>query len=69
MEKIPLISVIMSVYNAEKYLHDAIDSVLNQTFSDFEFLIIEDCSTDNSLQILEEYNRKDDRIIIIRKKD
>lgn len=67
MEKRPLISVIMSVYNAENYLRDAIDSILNQTFSDFEFIIIEDCSTDKSLHILEEYEKKDSRIILIKK--
>ncbi len=50
----------MSVYNAEKYLRDAIESILNQTFIDFEFLIINDCSTDNSKNIILSY--KDIRI-------
>ncbi len=50
----------MSVYNAEKYLQDAIESILNQTFTDFEFLIINDCSTDNSKNIIFSY--KDSRI-------
>ena len=62
-----LISVIMSVYNGEKYLVQAIDSILNQTYQNFEFIIIEDCSTDNSLDILEEYAKKDSRIKIIKK--
>ena len=47
----PLVSVIMSVYNAEKFLHSAIESITNQTFTDFEFIIIEDCSTDKTLEI------------------
>lgn len=63
----PYISIVMSVYNAEKYLSQAVDSVLNQSFSDFEFIIIEDCSSDNSLQILKEYEKKDSRIKLIQK--
>ena len=53
-----MISVIMSVYNAEKYLDLAIESILNQSFRNFEFIIIEDCSTDNSLEILKNYAEK-----------
>lgn len=56
----PRLSVIMPVYNAEKYLREAIDSILNQTFSDFEFLIFNDGSTDNSSEIIKSI--KDDRI-------
>jgi len=52
----------MSVYNDEIYLNEAIDSILNQTFQDFEFLIINDGSTDNTGKILESYN--DPRIIV-----
>ena len=62
-----LISVIMSVYNGEKYLVQAIESILNQTYQNFEFIIIDDCSTDNSIEILEEYAKKDSRIKIIKK--
>lgn len=61
------VSVVMSVYNAEKYLKKAVDSILNQTFYDFEFIIIEDGSTDTSLQILEKFAEKDPRIVLIRK--
>ena len=46
----------MAAYNAESFLRDAVDSVLNQTFSDFEFLIFEDCSIDRTLEILQSYN-------------
>ena len=58
----PKISVIMPVYNTEKYVWEAIESVLNQSFSDFEFIIIDDSSTDWSYEICEEYSVKDKRI-------
>lgn len=61
----PTVSVIMSVYNAESYLHSAVKSILNQTFTDFEFIIIEDCSTDNSKNILLELAKEDERIQLI----
>lgn len=54
----------MSVYNGEQYLSQAIESILNQTFTDFEFLIINDGSTDSSHEILKEYSQKDRRIRI-----
>jgi len=60
---IPDVSVIMTVYNGEKYLAEAIESVLNQSFIEFEFIIVNDCSTDASLSIIESY--QDNRIIII----
>lgn len=63
----PLVSVIMSVYNGEKYLVQAIDSILNQTYKNFEFIIIDDCSIDNSSHILQEYAQKNSRIKIIKK--
>ncbi len=53
-----MISVIMSVYNAEKYLRDAVDSILNQTYKSFEFIIVNDCSKDNTWAILKEYEKK-----------
>ncbi len=59
----PAVSVIMSVYNGEAYLREAIDSILNQTFTDFEFLIIDDTSTDGSAEITKSYN--DDRIKLV----
>ena len=66
MITVPLISVIMSCYNDERYVRQAIESILNQTFSDFEFIIIDDCSTDNTLKIIERYVAIDDRIILIK---
>lgn len=56
----PLVTVLMTVYNGEKCLAYSIESVLNQTFKDFEFLIINDASTDKSLSVIESY--KDERI-------
>lgn len=65
MDQIPLISVCMPVYNADRYLATAIDSILNQTFTDFEFLIVDDGSSDRSLQILKQYAETDPRIHLI----
>ena len=59
----PKVSVIMSVYNGEKYLREAIESILNQTFTDFEFIIVDDGSIDNSLEMIKSYD--DERIKII----
>ncbi len=55
-ETTPKVSVIMGVYNGEKYLSSAVESILNQTFKDFEFIIINDGSTDNTKKILESYS-------------
>jgi len=60
----PLVSVVMSVYNCEKYIYKSIDSILLQTFTGFEFIIINDGSTDGTLNILREYEKKDNRITI-----
>ena len=60
----PKISLIMSVYNGEDYLAETIESVLSQTFTEWEFIIINDCSTDNTANILAEYESKDSRIKI-----
>ncbi|SDG63888.1 Glycosyltransferase involved in cell wall bisynthesis [Selenomonas sp. WCT3] len=61
------ISVVMSVYNGERYLSEAIDSILNQSYDDFEFIIIDDCSTDNSVDIIKSYN--DNRIRLVRNEE
>lgn len=61
----PKISVIIPVYNVEKYLRKCLDSLLNQTFKDIEIICINDGSPDNSLNILNEYASKDERIIVI----
>ena len=59
------VSVIMPVYNAEKYLGEAIASVLRQTYADFELLLVNDRSTDRSKEICMEYAKKDDRIVLL----
>ena len=58
----------MPVYNASKYLAEAIESILNQTFTDFELILLNDKSTDNSIQIIKKYQNQDSRIIVIDKK-
>ena len=59
------ISVIIPVYNTEKYLNECLDSIVNQTLSDIEIICVNDGSTDNSLAILESYAKKDNRITVI----
>lgn len=59
----PKVSVIMSVYNNRRYIKEAVDSILNQTFTNFELIIIDDCSTDGTRQILKDYEKRDKRII------
>jgi glycosyltransferase involved in cell wall biosynthesis len=58
MESYPKVTVLMPSYNAEKYLGEAVESILNQTFEDFEFIIINDGSTDKSADIIESYSDK-----------
>lgn len=66
MEKLaPEISVLLPVYNAEQYIKETVESILNQTFSNFEFIIIDDGSTDRSLEILQGYAKEDGRIRLI----
>lgn len=62
------ISVIIPVYNAEKYLNACLNSLLNQTYLNFEVICIDDASTDSSMEILEYFSKKDLRIKIIRNK-
>ena len=61
----PKVSIIMPIYNAEKYLCEAIESVLKQTYTDFELFLINDMSTDNSKQICIEYAKRDRRIVLL----
>lgn len=62
----PKVSVLMPNYNCEKYIAEAIESILNQSFTDFEFIIIDDASTDKSWKIIQEYAKKDARIVALR---
>ena len=59
------VSIIIPVYNVEQYLRQCLDSVCNQTFKNIEIIVINDCSPDNSLQIIKEYQQKDDRIVLV----
>ena len=61
----PLVSVIVLIYNTEEYLEECLDSLVNQTLEDIEIICIEDNSSDDSLKILREYSKKDDRIILV----
>ena len=65
IEKSPLVSIILPVFNGEKFLEDSIKSCLDQTYTNFELIIVNDCSTDDSLKIGEYYKNLDDRITII----
>ena len=61
-----LISIVLPVYNGERYLRESIDSVLNQTYRNWELIIVDDCSTDSSAKIAREYTKKDKRIYYYR---
>lgn len=69
MNEVPKISIIVPVYNVEKYLARCIDSILEQTFSDFECLLIDDGSPDCSGALCDEYAHKDNRIHVIHQKN
>ena len=61
----PMVSVVMPVYNRQDLVKRAIDSILNQTYKDFEFIIVDDGSTDHTPDILQDYSRKDSRIKLL----
>jgi glycosyltransferase involved in cell wall biosynthesis len=61
----PLVSVVMPVYNGEEFLSEAVESILNQKYQNFEFIIINDGSTDGTLSIIKEFQAKDERIVLI----
>ena len=65
----PYISVIVPVYNAESTLKKCIDSILVQDFTDFEVILIDDGSQDESLQICEDFAKKDNRVIVVHKEN
>jgi len=66
MNCLPKVSVIIPVYNSEKYLRECLDSVVNQSLREIEIICIDDGSTDKSVDILEEYRKIDKRILIIK---
>jgi glycosyltransferase involved in cell wall biosynthesis len=63
---VPTISVVMPFYNCERFLDQSILSILDQTYTDFEFIIIDDASTDNSDEIVRRYQERDERIIFVK---
>src|SRR5439155_4227257 len=62
----PTVSVVMSVFNGQEFLSETIESVLNQSFQDFEFVIVDDGSTDGTAEILSKYISRDNRIRVLR---
>ena len=65
-KNIPKVRIGMPVYNGEKFIREAIDSLLAQTFSDFELIISDNCSTDKTQEICKEYASKDPRVKYLR---
>jgi glycosyltransferase involved in cell wall biosynthesis len=63
----PKVSIIVPVYNVEKYIHRCIDSILKQTFTEFECILVDDCSPDNSPKICDDYAKQDARVKVIHK--
>lgn len=64
-EGLPLVSVLMPIFNGGKYLREAVEGILDQTFTDFEFLVLDDGSTDDSLALLRQYAARDSRVRVI----
>ncbi|MBD5401707.1 glycosyltransferase [bacterium] len=69
MEKNPKLSIIVPIYGVEKYLEECLDSIINQTFKDMEIILIDDGGKDNCPQIIDDYAKKDSRIIAIHKEN
>lgn len=69
MKNDPLVSVIMPAFNVKRYVSDAIESILNQTYKNFEFIIIDDNSTDGTLDIIKDYRKQDSRIVVTRNEE
>ncbi len=64
----PLVSVVMPVYNAGSFIADSVESILNQTYANFEFIIVDDASTDGTYQILKQYAKNYKQISLLRNK-
>ena len=60
-----LVSIVIPVYNAEKYLNECLESIINQTYKELEIIVVDDGSTDKSLEIIREYERNDSRVVVI----
>ena len=65
----PMVSIIVPVYNAEEYISRCVDSILNQEYKDFELILVDDGSTDCSGQLIDDYAKADNRIVVIHKEN
>ena len=63
----PLVSIVVPVYNGEKYLEETLNVLKNQTYKNFEVIMVDDISTDNSVQILEKFANEDERFKLIKR--
>ena len=61
-----MVSIVMPTYNGQKYIREALNSITEQTYKEFELIIVDDCSTDGTPKIVQEYAAKDSRIKVIR---
>lgn len=68
MKDIPLVSVLIATYNSDAFVKDTVESIINQTYKNLEIVISDDCSTDNTIKIVENLQQKDSRIILIKNK-
>ena len=64
----PLVSIVMPAYNAEEYISDSVASVLNQTLRNIELIIINDCSSDKTLELIKKFSQEDKRVVIVNNK-
>lgn len=64
-----LVSIVTPVYNAERFINETIDSVMAQTYDNWELILVDDCSSDNSAAIIDEYVKKDSRVKYIKNKE
>ena len=64
-QNIPAVSIVIPVFNVEKYIGKCLDSLISQTLHNIEIICVNDCSTDKSLDILRDYEAKDNRIVVI----
>ncbi len=64
----PKVSIVLPTYNGEKYIRESVESIINQSFTDWELIIVDDCSTDHTAMIVDQYASEDFRIKVIHNK-
>ena len=64
----PCVSIVVAAYNVEKYIARCLDSLINQTLENIEIIVVNDCATDQTLQIVNQYAKNDHRIVVLDKK-